>query len=173
MRPVAPWEGFLDAWSGIAAGWEVKALVATAFAAACSFLDIDQRIAAILCAAVIADFLCGVLDACKRGRFRCRAVIYGTTKIFWYIVYIGIVSAINQTVSYSVGMRLPLLDLFMSYLVASDCVSVTGHLQSLGVPVPPLLRMIVGKAKKNVEEKVSQVLDDPDATGEKQGKGDA
>lgn len=158
MKPIAPWQGFLETWAGMIAGWEVKAAAGTAFAAVCSFLDMDQRIAAILCIAVFADFFCGMMDAYKRKRFRCRAVMFGTTKIFWYIVYIGLVSAISQTVSYSVGFRLPLLDLFMSYLVASDCVSITGHLQSMGVPVPPILRLIVRTTKKNTEKKISNVL---------------
>ena len=109
-----------------------------------------------------------MLDAYKRRRFRCRAVVFGTTKIFWYVVYIGIVSAINQTVSYSVDYRLPLLDLFMSYLCASDCVSITGHLQSLGVPVPPLLRFIVKSTKKNTEKQIHTVLDKTNPKGKGQ-----
>ena len=159
MKPIAPWQGFPEAWSGLIAGWEFKAVTGTAFAAVCSFLDIDQRIAIILCIAIAADFFLGMLDAQKRKRFRCRAVAFGMTKIFWYIVYIGIVSAISQTVSFSIGYRLPLLDLFMSYLVASDCVSITGHLQSLGVPVPPLLRYIVRFTKKHTEKQIHDVLE--------------
>jgi toxin secretion/phage lysis holin len=159
MKPIAPWQGFLEAWSGIVAGWEVKAAAGTAFAALCSFLDMDQRIAFILCIAIAADFFLGMLDAAKRGRFRCRAVVFGTTKIFWYIIYIGIVSAINQTISYSLSYRFPLLDLFMSYLVASDCVSITGHLQSLGVPVPALLKYIVKGTHKNTSKKIKKIVD--------------
>lgn len=160
MKPIAPWDGFFEAWAGMVAAWEVKATAGAAFAAVCSFLDVDQRMIFILCLAVIVDFVCGVADSIKRKRFRCRAVAFGITKIFWYVIYLGIVSVINQTLSQALyGFRMPLLDLFIAYLVASDCVSITGHLQSMGVPVPSLLRLIVRGSKKKAEEKISDVLD--------------
>lgn len=160
MRPIAPWDGFLETWSGMVAAWEIKATAGAAFAAVCSFLDIDQRMIFFLCLAVIIDFVCGVIDAIKRKRFRCRAVVFGITKIWWYIIYIGIVSCINQTLSQAFfGFRMPLLDLFVAYLVASDCVSITGHLQSMGVPVPPLLKHIALWSKKATEQKTEHILD--------------
>ena len=159
MRPIAPWDGFFETWSGMVAAWEVKATAGAAFAAVCSFLDIDQRIDFFLCLAIIIDFFCGVADAIKRKRFRCRAVAFGITKIFWYIIYLGIVSCINQTLSQAFwGFRMPLLDLFVAYLVASDCVSITGHLQSMGVPVPPLLKNIASWSKKATEKKTEKIL---------------
>lgn len=160
MRPIAPWDGFLETWSGMIAAWEIKASAGAAFAAVCSFLDIDQRMVFFLCLAVIIDFFCGILDAIKRKRFRCRAVAFGMTKIWWYIIYLGIVSVINQTLSQAAfGFRMPLLDLFVAYLVASDCVSITGHLQSMGVPVPPLLKNIATWSKKAAEKKTENILD--------------
>lgn len=167
IRPIAPWDGFFETWAGMVAAWEVKATAAGAFAALCSFLDIDQRMVFFLCLAVIIDFFCGVADAIKRKRFRCRAVTFGVTKIWWYIIYLGIVSTINQTLSQAFwGFRMPLLDLFVAYLVASDCVSITGHLQSLGVPVPPLLKNIALWSKKATEKKTKNILDKAAEDGE-------
>ena len=161
MRPIAPWDGFITTWTGMLSAWEVKASAGAAFAAVCSFLDIDQRMVFFLCLAVMIDCFCGILDAYKRKRFRCRAVAYGITKIWWYIIYIGIVSCINQTLSTAFfGFRMPLLDLFVAYLVASDCVSITGHLQSMGVPVPPLLRNIALWSRKATEKRTEKILDE-------------
>lgn len=160
MKPIAPWDGFLTTWSGMLAAWEVKASAGAAFAAICSFLDIDQRMISVLCLVIIVDFFCGIMDAHKRGRFRCRAVAYGITKIWWYAIYICIMACINQTLSTALyGYHMPLLDLFVAYLVASDCVSITGHLQSMGVPVPPLLRNVALWSKKAAEKKTENIID--------------
>ena len=79
----------------------------------------------------------GMADAFRRDRFKCRAVAFGATKIFWYIVYLCIVGLMNRSLSIAMGVRVPLLDLFAAYLVASDCVSITGHLQSWACPCRP------------------------------------
>lgn len=176
MKPIAPWDGFVTTWTGMLSAWEVKASAGAAFAAVCSFLDIDQRMVFFLCLAVIIDFLCGMLDAYKRKRFRCRAVAYGVTKIWWYIIYLGIVSCINQTLSAACfGFRMPLLDLFVAYLVASDCVSITGHLQSMGVPVPPLLKSIALWSKNATEKKTETIINkaaDKDAMPQEKDDGE-
>ncbi len=159
MKPFVPWDGFIDYWAGLWAAWEIKASLGMAFAAVCSFFDVDERMIAFLCLAVTADFLLGVADAVKRDRFKCRAVEYGLLKIVYYVVYIGTVGLVNVSLSISLGYHLPLLDLFISYLIATDCISITAHLRSMGVPVPPLLVAILKKTKKRAEKNTNKVLD--------------
>lgn len=163
MKPFAPWEGFFDAWTGMVTAWKVKAAAGTVIAAFCSFLDLDERIFSFLCVAIIADFIFGMADAMMRRRFRCRAVAFGATKIFWYIIYLGIIGLVNRSLSLALGMRMPFLDLFASYLIASDAVSVTGHLQSMGVPVPPLLQSIVERLRKRTEKELEKITEDKKA----------
>lgn len=175
MKPFAPWDGFWEAWSSMVAAWEVKATAGMLIAAFCSFLDLDERLVWFLCFAVAGDFLCGMADAFRRDRFKCRAVAFGATKIFWYIVYLCIVGLMNRSLSIAMGVRVPLLDLFAAYLVASDCVSITGHLQSMGVPVPPLLKEMARKAKKKTARKIEKIVDgrEKDARGDmEEGNGD-
>ena len=159
MRPLTPLDGFVQTWASIWSAWQVKAGVGTIIASFCSLFGMDERIFTMLCIAVFADFLCGVGEALKRHRFRCRAVYFGMTKVFWLIVYIGIVGLINQSLSIALDYRLSLLNLFVSYLIASDCISITGHLQGMGVKIPPLLIYIVNFASKLTKKKVEEVLE--------------
>lgn len=159
MRPLTPLDGFVQTWASIWSAWQVKAGVGTVIASFCSLFGMDERIFTMLCIAVFADFLCGVGEALKRNKFRCRAVYFGMTKVFWLIVYIGIVGLINQSLSIALDYRLSLLNLFVAYLIASDCISITGHLQGMGVKIPPLLIYIVNFASKLTKKKVEQVLE--------------
>lgn len=167
MRPFAPWDGLAESWISLWAAWEVKASLGTVFAAFCSLIDIDEKMLSFVCIALAGDFLLGMLDAFRRNRFKCRAVSFGMTKIFWYIVYLTIVGLLNRTFSEAVSMRLPLLDFFVAYLVANDCISMTGHLHSMGVPVPPLLTAIAYKIRKKSEKSVKKIIDEAEP-GEKE-----
>lgn len=159
MRPITPLDGFSQTWANIWSSWQIKAGVGTAIASFCSLFGMDERIFSLLCIAVFADFLCGIGEALKRNKFRCRAVYFGITKIFWYVVYIGIVGAINQSLAIALDHHMVLLDLFASYLIASDCVSITGHLQGMGMPIPPLLHYIVTGASKLTKKKIEDVIE--------------
>lgn len=162
MRPFAPWDGMAEAWASLWAAWEIKAGLGTVFAAFCSFLDIDEKMLSFVCVALVGDFILGMIDAFRRNHFRCRVVAFGMTKIFWYIVYLTIVGLLNRAFSEAITIRLPLLDLFVAYLVASDCISMTGHLHSMGVPVPPLLTAIAYKIRKKSEKSLKKIIDDAD-----------
>jgi hypothetical protein len=81
----------------------------------------------------------------------------------------------NRSLSIAMGVRVPLLDLFAAYLVASDCVSITGHSQSMGVPVPPLLKEMARKAKKKTARKIEKIVDGREKEargGMEEGNGD-
>ena len=168
MKPFAPFDGFSQAWAALWASWDIKAGLGTIIATGCSFFGRDTRIFFLLCIALAGDFLAGVFSAIKRDRFRCRAVQYGVLKIFYYGIYLGIMGLINSSLSIAVGMQLPLLDLFVAYLVATDCISILSHLQAMGVPVPPILRSIAQKVRKTTDQKMREVATAKDAAKEKE-----
>ena len=158
MKPFGPFDGFAQAWAALWASWDIKAGLGTIIATGCSFLGMDERIFYLLCAALAGDFVSGVTSAIKRDRFRCRAVQYGVLKIFYYGIYLGVMGLINASLSIAVGMHLPLLDLFVAYLVATDCISILSHLQAMGVPVPPILKAIAQKVRKATDKKMQAAV---------------
>lgn len=161
MKPYAPFEGFADAWVALWASWDIKAGLGTVIAAGCSLFGMDQRLFFLLCIALAGDFFAGVTSAIKRHRFRCRAVQYGVLKILYYGIYLGVMGLINSSLSIAVGHALPLLDLFVAYLIATDCISILSHLQTMGVPVPPILRTIAQKVRKTTDDKMRKAIDTP------------
>jgi toxin secretion/phage lysis holin len=148
--------------SALAELWAAKASVSAVIAAISTFLGADQVLIYLLLLSMVLDFLFGVWDAHRRRRFRCRAMQRGAGKIGWYFVYVGLVAIVDVAVAHATSFHFPCLDLFLAYLVLTETVSVTAHLQSMGVRVPPLLLSFVQRARKSVEKK----FDNPESTTE-------
>ena len=69
-----------------------------------------------------------------------------------YCLYLLIVGVVNASLSRSFGgFDMPLLNLFIAYLIITDAVSVIAHMQRLGIPVPDLLRRVLLRSKRKVE----------------------
>lgn len=59
----------------------------------------------------------------------------------------------------ALGFALPVTDVFMAYLVLTDCASIIGHLVWLGVPVPPLLVVLVTGGRTRLEKTVEDAVE--------------
>ena len=58
------------------------------------------------------------------------------------------------------GISLPLLDMFCAYLLATDAVSVMGHMIRLGLPVPRTLRRVILRGQAKIQRSVETLFDD-------------
>ena len=66
---------------------------------------------------------------------------------------------VNASLSRSFGgFDMPLLNLFIAYLIITDAVSVIAHMQRLGIPVPDLLRRVLLRSKRKVERRVDEAV---------------
>ena len=101
-----------------------------------------------------ADLVLGLWSAFSTGRFSYVILERGIIKFPAYAVYIILASVLQRTVSQAFGAVVPLLDMFLAYLVFTDAISVLRHLKELGLPVPPLLEAIAQRGRKKIEEKV-------------------
>ena len=80
---------------------------------------------------------------------------HGALKFPAYCLYLLIVGVVNASLSRSFGgFDMPLLNLFIAYLIITDAVSVIAHMQRLGIPVPDLLRRVLLRSKRKVERRV-------------------
>ena len=87
---------------------------------------------------------------------------HGALKFPAYCLDLLLVGVVNVSLSRSVGMEMPFLNLFVAYLIMTDAVSVIGHMQRLGIPVPALLRRIVLRGRHRVERGLSRAVEDDD-----------
>lgn len=107
----------------------------------------------------MADFAFGLADAVRRRHFRCRMLAHGALKFPAYCLYLLIVGVVNASLSRSFGgFDMPLLNLFIAYLIITDAVSVIAHMQRLGIPVPDLLRRVLLRSKRKVERRVDEAV---------------
>lgn len=135
--------------------WQIKSVLTLGVSTICAWIGADAYLVTVLAIAMTIDFVLGIYSAFRRGHFRCRAMQYGILKYLWYSAYIAVVGLVNISVARSFHINLPLLNLFISYLTLTESVSIVGHLQAIGVPVPELLSSIVNRSKRRVESKIN------------------
>ena len=163
MQPPAPLEGLAYYTQSLLALWPEKAVIGSCVAGAVSLFAGDALLLWLLVSMLIADFAFGLADAVRRRHFRCRMLAHGALKFPAYCLYLLLVGVVNVSLSRSVGLEMPFLNLFVAYLIMTDAVSVIGHMQRLGIPIPALLRRIVLRGRHRVERGVSRALEDDDA----------
>lgn len=156
----SPWEGFVYYTQSLAALWPEKAVISSFLTGAVILFGGDAFIMWLLIGVMGADFVFGFAEAARRKHIRCRAMGRGVLKFVYYVSYIGLVGVVNVSLSRSFGIHVPLLDMFMSYLIITDTISVMAHMQRLGIPVPALLQRIVVRSRDKIERGVSETLDE-------------
>ena len=159
MQPPAPMEGLAYYTQRLLALWPEKAVIGSCVAGAVSLFGGDAYLLWMLGAMLVADFAFGLADAVRRRHFRCRMLAHGALKFPAYCLYLLIVGVVNASLSRSFGgFDMPLLNLFIAYLIITDAVSVIAHMQRLGIPVPDLLRRVLLRSKRKVERRVDEAV---------------
>lgn len=159
MQPPAPLEGLAYYTQSLLALWPEKAVIGSCVAGAVSLFGGDAYLLWMLGAMLVADFAFGLADAVRRRHFRCRMLAHGALKFPAYCLYLLIVGVVNASLSRSFGgFDMPLLNLFIAYLIITDAVSVIAHMQRLGIPVPDLLRRVLLRSKRKVERRVDEAV---------------
>lgn len=93
----------------------------------------------------------GILVAVKKRRFDYSTVGQGILKLPLYCLYLFLIGSIGVSIEHSISIALPLLNLFIAYLTASEVFIIVRQLQTLGVKVPPLLLFVVRGARLRFE----------------------
>lgn len=159
MQPPAPMEGLAYYTQSLLALWPEKAVIGSCVAGVVSLFGGDAYLLWMLGAMLVADFAFGLADAVRRRHFRCRMLAHGALKFPAYCLYLLIVGVVNASLSRSFGgFDMPLLNLFIAYLIITDAVSVIAHMQRLGIPVPDLLRRVLLRSKRKVERRVDEAV---------------
>lgn len=119
--------------------WPGKVALGTALAAVLTALGIDHVLFGVLLASVMGEMLTRIIVHCKRGKSLCRGLHHGLVRYSCYFFFLLMAVGVDISLRRALGFALPVTDVFMAYLVLTDCASIIGHLVWLGVPVPPLL----------------------------------
>lgn len=139
--------------------WPGKVALGTALAAVLTALGIDHVLFGVLLASVMGEMLTRVIVHCKRGKSLCRGLHHGLVRYSCYFFFLLMAVGVDISLRRALGFALPVTDVFMAYLVLTDCASIIGHLVWLGVPVPPLLVVLVTGGRTRLEKTVEDAVE--------------
>jgi len=139
--------------------WPGKVALGTALAAALTALGIDHVLFGVLLASIMGEMLTRIIVHCKRGKSLCRGLHHGLVRYSCYFFFLLMAVGVDISLRRALGFALPVTDVFMAYLVLTDCASIIGHLVWLGVPVPPLLVVLVTGGRTRLEKTVEDAVE--------------
>ena len=139
--------------------WPGKVALGTALAAVLTALGIDHVLFGVLLASVMGEMLTRIIVHCKRGKSLCRGLHHGLVRYSCYFFFLLMAVGVDISLRRALGFALPVTDVFMAYLVLTDCASIIGHLVWLGVPVPPLLVVLVTGGRTRLEKTVEEAVE--------------
>ena len=141
--------------------WPGKVALGTALAAVLTALGIDHVLFGVLLASVMGEMLTRIIVHCKRGKSLCRGLHHGMVRYSCYFFFLLMAVGVDISLRRALGFALPVTDVFMAYLVLTDCASIIGHLVWLGVPVPPLLVVLVTGGRSRLAKTVEEAVEGP------------
>ena len=139
--------------------WPGKVALGTALAAILTALGIDHVLFGVLLASVMGEMLTRIIVHCKRGKSLCRGLHHGLVRYSCYFFFLLMAVGVDISLRRALGFAPPVTDVFMAYLVLTDCASIIGHLVWLGVPVPPLLVVLVTGGRTRLEKTVEDAVE--------------
>ncbi len=158
LHTVGPWEGLVYYTHSLAAFWAKKMCFSGIITVGVALCGGDALLLWLMAALWAADFAFGLSVAIRRRRFRCRMLARGVLKAPAYCLYLLLVGVVQVALTRSIGADVPLLNMFVAYLIMTDAVSVMAHMQVLGLPVPGLLRRVLFRGRRHLEKTVDRAL---------------
>ena len=137
-----------------------QAFVSAAIAALISYLGAIAIPVIILTAAMIIDYITGMISAWHKSELSSQKGVFGIVKKVSYLalvcvgmgvdwlIYSGL-SQVGVTTSYTVFFGV----LVTIWLIINELISILENLKNIGVPLPKFLVMVVNRLKVSTENK--------------------
>lgn len=88
----------------------------------------------------------------KTKDFRYSMILEGIFRLPLYCLYLFLVGSIGLSIEHSIQIGLPILNLFIAYLISGEAFSIVTYLNKLGVKVPSLLVYITTTMRNRIEK---------------------
>ncbi len=138
-------------------GWPEKLTLSTIFGTLSTLLGGEPYLWMACFGMLTADLTLGLWRAFRLGEFDLKVMQRGILKFPSYAIYVILSSVLENTTARAFGIAVPLVDMFLAYLVFTDSVSVLRHMEGLGFDVPPVLKTLAVRGKKCVEDKTRKI----------------
>lgn len=140
--------------------WQEKIVLSATLGTVATIFGIAAPMLMCISVLMIVDLMLGIFCAWVYGELSLEKLRRGSMKFLAYYLSMFLVSLINDYVSLSVGISLPIQNLYVTYLITTETVSIMSHCNSLGMPFPPLFQTIIKGYKNKVEHTVESMVDD-------------
>jgi toxin secretion/phage lysis holin len=138
--------------------WQEKLALGVVFSATLAFFDIDQVLVICLFWLMLGDLLLGLFQAFKLKTFSPAILKRGIVKYPLFCTYILLVGVVDVAFERALSIMLPLLDIFIAYMIFNEAGSILRHLETLGVRIPPLLKVLIhggiNRMEKELKDKI-------------------
>lgn len=134
-----------------------KLFLGSCISACCAVFGIDLLLFYFLLGALTVEAVARSILSCRRNRGLCRGLQRGITRYICYGAFLFMAIALQVAFKRSLGLAIPVADIFMCYLIITDCASILGHLNALGVPIPKGLRFMIVGGKRKIERKIEEI----------------
>ena len=158
---------YMQAWSALTEAWEYRLVVSGIITSICTIFGMSEALVYCLFFTLTADM---VLRFCVLVRLHgingnvsiCRGLKRGMPRYIHYCTFIVMAWAAQLSLGQATGLRIPVINWVMCYLVLQDLSSVAGSLHALGVRIPGLLQKIIRRGRKHIDRSVDAHLADDD-----------
>ena len=143
-------------------GWLIKILLAAVPGFYSGHLNGDWALLLIFSAMIFVDLIFGTWLAIKRRAFDVRLFGRWVVKVGTHFFVILIVGLSIRSILEPLGVRFPLLDLFLGMLICTEGLSILKNMRRLGLPVPKLAIKLLTDAQDKAEGKAADFFRRPD-----------
>lgn len=140
------------------AAWQEKFVLASVLAVSIQLLeqfsttfDADSFLIVLLLSLVLIDCFLAIVNSIKRRTFTFGLAARAALKLPLFCLYLFLVGAIGISIEHSVKVGLPILNIFVAYLIATEAFVIIRYLYVLGVKIPPLLLFLLRSFKDRIE----------------------
>jgi toxin secretion/phage lysis holin len=119
----------------------------------------DEFLIVLLFRLMLIDLLTGVLAALKTKTWNTYLfVVRGTRKFPVYAMYIFSVACIDYGVEHALSTKVLFVEMFVTYLIATEVHSILKHMEKMGLRIAKLLLRFTSGVKKTIEHKVEEIV---------------
>lgn len=148
-------------FSQIWAGWPIKLPIAALGGFYTGYLGGDGRLVLAFLAMIVIDLLLGTWLAVRLRRFDVRLFGRWVLKVGTHFAVILIVGVAIRAVLEPMGIKFPLLDLFLGLLICTEALSIVKNMGRLGLPVPRLATKILTNIQQAGDRKAAEFFSQP------------
>lgn len=142
--------------------WQVKSVMTVSLASVAAFFGVEPSMLTCLNVLMGLDLLLGLVVA-FRTRTYCPTKIEKTVKkVMAYYSSLFMVALVCGY-SYKIfDMDLRVAEVYLLYLISTECLSVMKHGEEIGIKYPPAFRILLNGFNHKVEDTINDIADNDD-----------